>query len=212
MSTTKTPQNTIRILLADDHLVVREGIMAILKIESDFEIVGEVADGICAVQQYEKLQPDVLILDLRMPGMDGFAVVRQLVESNPKARILIMTTYDTDEDIWKCLSAGAKGYLLKDATHAEIVTAVRTVAAGESFTTPALAAKIARRANAPELTQRESDVLRELAAGKTNKEIAMILNLEEGTIKSHLKKVFEKLDATTRTEAVFHARERGILE
>lgn len=201
----------IRILLADDHHVVRQGLSAIIATESDLQVVGEACDGVVTCELYARLRPDILILDLRMPALDGFEVVKRLIQEDPQARILIMTTYDTDEDIWRCLRAGAKGYLLKDATHPEIITAIRTVARGESFTTPQLATRLARRANAPEMTPRELDVLRLLAQGRTNKEIAAALGLGEGTIKTHLKSLLAKLGATTRTEGVRRAQERGLL-
>jgi two-component system NarL family response regulator len=203
------PTPTIKIVLADDHHVVRQGMAAIIATEPDFKIVGEACDGEQALALYATHKPDVLVLDLRMPVLDGFEVVKRLIATDPDARILVMTTYDTDEDIWRCLRAGAKGYLLKDALQPEIVTAIRTVARGESFTTPLLAVKLANRAAAPELSPREIDVLRLLAIGKTNKEIAADLKIEAGTIKSHLKSLFTKLGATTRTEAVRKAQERG---
>jgi two-component system NarL family response regulator len=185
---------------------------AIIATESDLKIVGEASDGEQAAALYLKEKPDVLVLDLRMPVLDGFEVVQRLVAADTSARILVMTTYDTDEDIWRCLRAGAKGYLLKDANQPEIITAIRTVARGESFTTPLLAVKLARRANAAELTPREDEVLRLLAVGKTNKEIASALKLEAGTIKTHMKSLFTKLGATTRTQAVRKAEERGIIQ
>jgi two-component system, NarL family, response regulator len=207
----KAPSPTIRIVLADDHHVVRQGMAAIIGTEPDLKIVGEACDGEQALAFYAKFKPDVLVLDLRMPVLDGFEVVKRLIATDPDARILVMTTYDTDEDIWRCLRAGAKGYLLKDALQPEIVTAIRTVARGESFTTPLLAVKLAHRATTPELTSREFDVLQLLAAGNTNKEIAAALKVEAGTIKTHLKALFTKIGATTRTEAVHKAEERGLL-
>jgi two-component system NarL family response regulator len=201
----------ITIVLADDHHVVRQGMAAIIATERDLKIVGEACDGEQALAYYAKFKPDVLVLDLRMPVLDGFEVVKRLIATDPTARILVMTTYDTDEDIWRCLRAGAKGYLLKDASQPEIITAIRTVARGESFTTPLLAVKLAHRATAPELTARERDVLQLLASGKTNKDIAAALSVEAGTIKTHLKSLFTKLDATTRTEAVRRAEERGFI-
>jgi two-component system, NarL family, response regulator len=205
------PGTGLRILLADDHFVVRQGIAAVISTESDLHIIGEASDGEEACQLYAKLQPDVLVLDLRMPLLGGFEVVKRLIATDPAARILIMTTYDTDEDIWRCLRSGAKGYLLKDSSQPEIIAAIRTVARGESFTTPALAIKLARRATTSALTPREAEVLQELASGKTNKEIAAILAIGEGTIKTHLKGLFTKLDATTRSEAIHHATKRGLL-
>ncbi|MCD9459439.1 response regulator [Marinibactrum halimedae] len=207
----RSEQDIIRIVLADDHLVVRQGLIAILELESDLKVVGEASDGHYACALYEELNPDVMILDLRMPQMDGFETVQQLIRMDSSARILIMTTYDSDEDIWRCLKAGAKGYLLKDATHAEIVSAVRAVAKGEQYTSPGLTEKIVRRVATPELTRREREVIHFLATGKTNKEIARLLNIEEGTVKTHLKSIFSKLSTSTRTETITKARERGLL-
>jgi two-component system, NarL family, response regulator len=205
----ETPKITI--LLADDHLVVRQGMAAIIGTEPDLDVVGVASDGEEACALYSRLRPTVLILDLRMPVLDGFEVVKRIIASEPGARILIMTTYDTDEDIWRCLRAGAKGYLLKDASQPEIVQALRTVARGETFVAAPLATQLARRAQAPELTTREREVLGWLDAGKTNKEIASALGVGEGTIKTHVKQVLHKLGATTRTEAVGLARERGLV-
>ncbi len=210
--TTRKPKSAvIKIVLADDHHVVRQGMAAIIATEPDLKIVGEACDGEQALTLYTTLQPDVLVLDLRMPVLDGFEVVKRLIAADPAARILVMTTYDTDEDIWRCLRAGAKGYLLKDASQPEIITAIRTVARGESFTTPLLATKLAHRAAAPEFSQREGEVLQLLAAGRTNKEIAAALGVEPGTIKTHLKSLFTKLGASTRGEAIHFANKRGIL-
>lgn len=201
----------ISILLADDHHVVRQGLAAIISTEPDLKIIGEACDGETACQLYFQLHPDVLILDLRMPILDGFGVVKRVIAENPKAHILVITTYDTDEDVWRCLRAGALGYILKDATQPEIISAIRAVAAGKTFTTPQLAAKIAQRANATELTGREMDVLRLLVTGKTNKEMAMALDLGEGTVKTHVKSVLHKLGARTRTEAARIAEDGGLL-
>jgi len=201
----------VRILLADDHHVVRQGLAAIISTEPDLVIVGEACDGETACQLFLRLQPDVLILDLRMPVLDGFGVVKRVIASSPQARILIMTTYDADEDVWRSLRAGARGYVLKDASQPEIIAAIRAVAAGESFTTPRLAMKLARRASAPELTDREQEVLRHLATGGTNKDIAAAIGLGEGTVKTHVRNVLQKLGARTRTEAVRIAKERGLL-
>lgn len=208
---TKVKSPSIRIVLADDHHVVRQGMAAIIATERDLKIVGEASDGEQAAALYLKLKPDVLVLDIRMPTVDGFEVVKRLIAADPAAHILVMTTYDTDEDIWRCIRAGAKGYLLKDAGQPDIIAAIRTVARGESFTTPLLAVKLARRASTPELSPRENEVLKLLAAGRTNKEIAAALRLEAGTIKTHIKSLFTKLGATTRTEAARKAEERGFL-
>lgn len=207
----KAGRPAIRILLADDHHVVRQGLAAIISTEPDLLIVGEACDGETACQLFFQLRPDVLILDLRMPVLDGFEVVKRVVSEHPQAHILVMTTYDTDEDVWRCLRAGALGYVLKDASQPEIISAIRAVAAGEAHTTPRLAARIAHRASSPELTQRELEVLRLLATGKTNKEIASAIGLGEGTVKSHVKHLLQKLNARTRTEAARIAEDSGLL-
>lgn len=201
----------IRMVLADDHHVVRAGLVAIFSTEPDLRVVGEACDGEVACQLYFQLRPDVLVLDLRMPVLDGFGVVQRILGEDPLARILIMTTYDADEEVWRCLRAGALGYVLKDASHSEILTAIRAVAAGKAYTTPRLAMKIVQRANSPELTGREREVLHQMAAGKTNKQIAETLGLAEGTVKTHLKGVLQKLGAKTRTEAARVAEEKGLL-
>lgn len=204
-----TSHKNVRIVLADDHLVVRQGLQAILETEDDFEIVGQASNGLEACALYESLQPDILVLDLRMPEMNGFEVVRSLNQRKPKPHILVMTTYDSDEDIWRCIKAGAQGYLLKDASYEQIFEAIRTVAAGERFTTAEVAAKITRRAATVDLTKRELEVLAQLATGATNKEIASLLFVSEGTVKTHLKSIFEKLNVSTRTEAARKATELG---
>jgi two-component system, NarL family, response regulator len=207
----KTIGSKIRILLADDHHVVRQGLAAIIGTEPDLHIVGEACDGETACQLYFQLRPDVLILDLRMPILDGFGVVKRVITEHPQAHILIITTYETDEDVWRCLRAGALGYVLKDATQPEIIAAIRAVAAGESFTTPRLALKLARRASAPELTRREQQVLSLLATGQTNKQIAAAIEVGEGTVKTHVKNLLQKLNARTRTEAARIAEDGGLL-
>lgn len=207
----KPKSSTIRIVLADDHHVVRQGMAAIIATEQDLKIVGEACDGEQTLALCAEQKPDVLVLDLRMPVLDGFEVVRRLIATDPEARILVMTTYDTDEDIWRCLRAGAKGYILKDASQPEIITAIRTVARGESFTTPLLALRLAHRAIAAELTPRESEVLQLLADGKTNKEIATALQVEPGTIKSHIQSLFKKLGTSNRSEAINVASKRGLI-
>ncbi len=210
--TEKKPKSpAIRIVLADDHHVVRQGMAAIIATEPDLKIVGEACDGEQTLALCAELKPDVLVLDLRMPVLDGFEVVKRLITDDPAACILVMTTYDTDEDIWRCLRAGAKGYILKDASQPEIITAIRTVARGESFTTPLLAVRLANRATAPELSPRESEVLQLLAYGKTNKEIATALNIEPGTIKSHIQSLFKKLGTSNRSEAINAASKRGLI-
>jgi two-component system NarL family response regulator len=209
-SHTEEPES-ISILLADDHPVVVQGLAAIIATEANLKIVGQAYDGETTCALHAKLKPDVLLLDLRMPDSDGLDVVKRIIAQDQAARILIMTTYDLDECVWRCLKAGAKGYLLKDATQAEIVKAIRAVASGLAFITPDLALKLAQRAATPELTPRENDVLQLLALGKSNKEIAHALSIGEGTVKSHMKCLFNKLGASSRSEAIGLANKRGFI-
>jgi two-component system NarL family response regulator len=201
----------IQVILADDHPVVRDGLAAIVNQQSDMQVVAEAGDGDEAIALYEQHAPDVMVLDLRMPGRDGVAVVQYLLEKYPKARILIKTTYDGDEDIFRCLSQGAKGYLLKDAPRQEILSAIRAVSADRPYTSSSIAAIALQRMRKPSLTQRELNVLQEIAEGRSNKDIARRLSITEGTAKTHVKSILTKLDAISRTEAVAVAHKRGLI-
>ena len=201
----------IRVILADDHPVVRDGLAAIVNQQPDMEVVAEAGDGEEAIALYGRHRPDVMVLDLRMPRLDGVAVVQRVLEAHPKACLLIMTTYDGDEDIFRSLSQGAKGYLLKDAPRQEILSAVRAVAAGRPYTSSSVAAKAVRRMAKPSLTQRELSVLELVAQGRSNKDIARRLEITEGTAKTHVKAILAKLDAMSRTEAVAVAHKRGLI-
>ena len=201
----------IRVLLADDHPVVRNGLAAMVDQQADMEVVAEANDGDEAIALYQQFHPDVMVLDLRMPKRDGAAVVQHIMAMNPKARLLIMTTYDGDEDIFRCLSQGAKGYLLKDAPRQEILSAIRAVSEDRPYTSSSVAAKALQRMAKPSLTQRELDVLQQVALGRSNKDIARRLNITEGTAKTHVKSILTKLDAISRTEAVAVAHKRGMI-
>ena len=201
----------IRVILVDDHPVVRDGMANIVNQQKDMRVVAEADDGDAAIALYEEHRPDVMVLDLRMPGRDGVSVVEVVLEKHPKARLLIMTTYDGDEDIFKSLSRGAKGYLLKDAPRQEILLAIRAVAADQRYTSGAVAAKALQRMVRPSLTQRELDVLQQLAEGRSNKDIGRRLQITEGTAKTHVKAILTKLDAMSRTEAVAVAHKRGLI-
>jgi two-component system, NarL family, response regulator len=201
----------VRVVLADDHPVVRDGLAAMVNQQPDMEVVGEAGDGEEAIALYEQHRPDVLVLDLRMPKRDGVAVVQQLLEVDPKARVLIMTTYDGDEDIFQCLSQGAKGYLLKDAPRQEILSAIRAVSEDRPYTSSTVATKALQRMSKPSLTQRELGVLHLVAEGRSNKDIARRLSITEGTAKTHVKGILTKLDAISRTEAVAVAHRRGLI-
>lgn len=201
----------IRVILADDHPVVRDGLATIVNQQTDMQVVAEAADGAEAIELYAQHHPDVMVLDLRMPRKDGVAVVEEVLAVDPKARLLIMTTYDGDEDIFRSLSRGAKGYLLKDAPRQEILAAIRAVSQERPYTSSAVAAKAIDRMNRPTLTPRELDVLQQLAAGRSNKDIARRLSISEGTAKGHVKSILTKLDAMSRTEAVAVAHKRGLV-
>jgi two-component system NarL family response regulator len=201
----------IRIVLADDHPVVRDGLAAMINQQDDMEVVAEAGDGEEAITLFEQHRPDVMVLDLRMPKRDGVAVVQHVLQRNPKARILIITTYDGDEDIFQCLSQGAKGYLLKDAPRTEILAAIRAVSEDRPYTSSTVAAKALQRMAKPSLTQREFAVLQLVAEGRSNKDIARRLSITEGTAKTHVKAILTKLDAISRTEAVAVAHKRGLI-
>ncbi|MEJ1960485.1 MAG: response regulator transcription factor [Gammaproteobacteria bacterium] len=201
----------IRVILADDHPVVRDGLAAIVNQQPDMQVIAEAADGEEAIALYEKHLPDVMVLDLRMPKRDGVSVVQNVLERHPKACMLIMTTFDGDEDIFRSLSQGAKGYILKDAPRTEILTAIRAVSQDRPYTSSTVAAKALQRMAKPSLTQRELSVLQEIAQGRSNKDIARRLSITEGTAKTHVKSILTKLDAISRTEAVAVAHKRGLI-
>jgi len=191
--------------------VVRDGLANIVNQQKDMRVVAEADDGDAAIALYDEHRPDVMVLDLRMPGRDGVSVVEIVLEKHAKARVLIMTTYDGDEDIFKSLSRGAMGYLLKDAPRQEILQAIRAVAVDQHYTSGAIASKALQRMARPSLTQRERDVLQQLAEGRSNKDIGRRLQITEGTAKTHVKAILTKLDAMSRTEAVAVAHKRGLI-
>jgi two-component system NarL family response regulator len=197
-------------MLADDHLIVREGLVTVLGEEPDFEFVGFAEDGEEACEEYTRLLPDVLLLDLRMPKRDGIQVTRELV-SKFQAKVIILTTFDNEEDLKQSLKAGAKGYLLKEAEKEEIADAIRTVSQGANYLPAKLGGKLATFAFRAELTERELDVLRQMCEGKSNKEIGSKLFITEGTVKTHVKSIFYKLDVISRSEAVSTAIRRGLV-
>ncbi len=206
----------IRVLVADDHPIVRSGLTGLLDEEDDMTIVGEAADGTEAVARATALRPDVVLMDLRMPGLDGVGATQQITASLPSTRVLVLTTYDTDDDIVRAVEAGATGYLLKDTPRTLLVDAVRAAARGETVLAPPIAAKLVSRLRAPApsvspLTPREVDVLRAVARGLTNAEIGRALFIGEATVKTHLLRVFAKLEVDDRTRAVTAAMERGLL-
>jgi DNA-binding NarL/FixJ family response regulator len=206
---------TLRLLVVDDHPVVRMGLVAMLSEHEDFEVVGEAADGAEAVALAAALAPDVVLMDLRMPGMDGTeATARLRASTNPPA-VLVLTTYDTDADIVRAVEAGATGYLLKDAPRATLADAIRRSARGETVLAPPVVAKLANRMRAPigpTLTDRESEVLQCVARGLSNAQVGRELHIGEATVKTHLLRTFEKLGVTDRTAAVTAAYRAGLIQ
>jgi DNA-binding NarL/FixJ family response regulator len=205
---------TVTVLIADDHPVVREGLREMLAGEPDIEVVAEAKDGREAAVLAQALQPDVVLMDLRMPGTDGVEATRLIVSSSAVSAVLVVTTYDTDNDIIRAVEAGAKGYLLKDTPRSELIRAVRTAAEGGTVLAPVVAAKLLGRTRTPahlDLTRRELEVLALVAGGKTNAEIGQALYIGEATVKTHLLHAFAKLGVDDRTAAVTTAMARGFL-
>jgi DNA-binding NarL/FixJ family response regulator len=204
----------IRILLVDDHPVVRHGLRGMLEAESDLTVVGEASSGAEGVEQSVTLRPDIVLMDLRMPGGDGVSATEQILARSPGARIMVLTTYETDRDILRAIEAGACGYLLKDASPAELAEAVRAAARGETVLAPSVASTLVRqvrRPAPPALSARETEVLRLVARGLTNADIGKRLFISEATVKTHLLRVFNKLDVADRTAAVTTAMEHDLL-
>jgi DNA-binding NarL/FixJ family response regulator len=212
-----TGPDPIRLLVVDDHPVVRDGLTGMFTPEPGFEVVGEAGDGAQAVRMAEALRPDVILMDLRMPGTDGLTAITELARRGIPARVLVLTTYDTDADVLPAIEAGATGYLLKDAPPAELVRAVRAAARGEPVLAPSVAARLISRVRSPAagptgpLSPRELEVLELVAAGSTNREAAAKLFISEATVKSHLVSVYEKLGVNDRAAAVAEGFNRGLL-
>jgi len=207
----------IRVLVADDHPIVRAGIVGLLSAAVDIDVVGEAVDGLDAVRLAAELEPDLVLMDLRMPALDGAEATARIIDARPTAKVLVLTTYETDEHILGAIEAGASGYLLKAAPEAEILAGVRSVVAGETVLAPSIAAKLVSRVRQdatsapPSLSPRELEVLRLVADGRSNPEIARTLFIGEATVKTHLLHVFEKLEVNDRTRAVTRAMEFGLL-
>jgi DNA-binding NarL/FixJ family response regulator len=204
----------IRVVIVDDHPIVRAGLVALVDAADDLEVVGTASTGLEAIEIAETLRPDVILMDLRMPGLDGDEATARIVAANPATRVVILTTYETDDAILSAIEAGASGYLLKAAPEAELLAGVRAVAAGEVALAPGVAALLVKRAAAPALpvlSARELEVLRLVAQGLSNREIGEKLFLGEATVKTHLLHAFAKLEVSDRTRAVTRAMELGLL-
>jgi len=202
----------LRILLADDHPVVREGLALILDNQADMTVVGQASDGRKTVELFGQLHPDITLMDLRMPEMGGVEALTAIRAQFADASIILLTTYDGDEDIYRGLRAGAKSYLLKDASTQEILSAIRQVGAGENHIPQAVGAKLAERAQIPDLTESERQILQRLATGRSNQEIAIALSVTESTVKFHVNNILSKLGVDNRTEAAIVALKRGIAQ
>lgn len=206
-----TDIKTIRVMTVDDHPLVRKGVSSILANEDDIQLVAEASNGREAVEKFRELRPDIVLMDLRMPEMDGIEATRAIRAIDPEARIIALTSYDGDQDIYRALEAGVRGYILKEMVHTEVVKAIRTVISGKRLMPPEVAERLSEYFPQVALTPREVEVLSFVARGLANKEIAHKLGTANGTIKMHVQNILEKLGAADRTHAVTIAIERGIL-
>jgi DNA-binding NarL/FixJ family response regulator len=202
---------TIGILIVDDHNIVRQGLAALLKTVPGFTVLAEAADGEQAVELHRKHKPDVTLMDLRLPKMNGVDAIAKIREGTPAARIIVLTTFDGDEDIYRALQAGAKGYLLKGMDLTELTEAIRTVHAGRTRIPPRVAEKLAERMSGASLTARELEVLQLIVAGKSNRDIGTTLFISEATVKTHVNSLLSKLGVEDRTQAATTALQRGIV-
>jgi DNA-binding NarL/FixJ family response regulator len=201
----------ITVLVADDHPIVRSGVAAMVDGHSEMQLLAQAADGHEAVRLYQAHRPNVVLMDLRMPGLDGVEAILAIKAIEPEARIVILTTFDGEEDIYRGLRAGAKAYLLKDSPHNEIADCIRAVARGQKYLPPHIATKLLERLDNDTLSKRELEVLGLMATGKSNKEIARETGITEGTVKFHVSAIMAKLDAKSRTEAVAVAAKRRLI-
>lgn len=201
----------IRILIAEDHAVVRQGFIALLRLVDGFEIVAEAANGLQALALFREHRPDIALMDLRMPGASGVETIIAIRKEFPDARIIVLTTFDGDEDIFRAIQAGARGYLLKGMDADELIDAIQTVHRGKSRIPAAVAERLAERLSGNALTDRETEVLKTIVAGKSNKEIAAALFISEATVKTHINNLLSKLGVADRTQAATMALHRGIV-
>ena len=211
VTTVAAPSRGARVLVVDDHALLRTGVANIINQESDLDVVAEAANGREAVDAFVVHRPDVVLMDLRMPEMEGVEAVRRIREIDPQARVIVLTTYDADEDIARALQAGAKAYVLKDIAADALMTCIRDVLAGKTYLAPTAAAKLAERVTQVQLTPRELSALRLLANGQSNKEIATSLDISERTVKSHLARMTRRLGAHDRAHLVLLALRAGVI-
>jgi two-component system NarL family response regulator len=202
----------IRVLVADDHVTVLEGLTAIISRQADMAVVAAASDGAEVVALWKKHKPDITLVDLRMPTLDGVGAIEEIRRQDASARLIVLTTFDTDTDLLSAIKAGAKGYLLKDSGRAELLDCIRRVNRGETCVPASLVQKLATSLHREALTARELEVLQFLAEGKSNKEISFALSISEATVKSHLGNIFRKLDVLSRTEAIATASKRGLIK
>jgi DNA-binding NarL/FixJ family response regulator len=201
----------ITVLIADDHPMVREGMIAVIDRQMDMHVIAEASNGHEAVERFLAALPDIGLLDLRMPIVDGIEAVRAIRREVPGARLVVLTSYETEEDIYRALRAGAQGYLFKCCTKVELLECIRAVCCGRSWVPPEVGAKLAKRVVAPDLTRRETDVLGALSIGRSNKEIGTLFDISEATVKVHVTHILEKLHVSSRTEAINVAARRGLV-
>lgn len=205
-------RSSIRVMFVDDHPMLRAGLAVTIEGEEDMTVVAEASTGEDAVELFREHRPDVVLMDLRLPGMSGIGATRAIRQLDKDARVIVLTTFDGDEDIYRSLQAGARGYLLKDMLRKELIDAIRAVHAGQSYFSRVVAARLAERLPRQELSARETEVLQLVVEGKNNKAIASELGLSDGTVRIHLSHVFEKLGVHDRTQAAIQAVQRGIVK
>jgi two-component system NarL family response regulator len=211
MSSSGRSEGSISVIIADDHPITRDGLALILRSEPGITVLGQAGDGLEAIECYRAYRPDLAILDLQMPRLNGLGATRQILSESPHARILLFTTYDGDEDIYRAMHAGARGYILKDAAQEDLFKAIRAIHAGQRYLSPPVGAKLADSQVSRALTERERQVLKLLAEGQANKEIGAMTGISESTVKTHVASIIEKLGVKSRTEAALIAEKRGFL-
>ena len=206
-----SPNESIRVLLVDDHPILLDGLVMLLECESDIAVVGRAANGEDAIALFKQYQPDIMLIDLRLPTLSGIEVIIKIRTDYPRARIVVLSTYDTDEEIYQAVQAGARGYLVKGAASEELLKAIRTVYRNQTYIPPSASEKLLRRMTAPTLSNREQEVLQLIAEGKTNPQISAELNVAESTVRFHVSNILDKLGVSDRTQAIVQAVSQGLV-